>query len=151
MAISLTEIVKAPYGIYGMMIVLSHDDNTARWRHGDFDQVREIGVMRQWLKEATNPVFLDVGAHAGLFCFGLQDLCYTVHAWEPQRIVFNILAGNIALNSWMNVWPHWEALGDHCGQIPMPTYDYTKTSNFGGIEFGEKFQPHGGIVGQEPL
>jgi len=144
---SLTEIVDSPWG---KQIMLSHDHNAQRRRDGLWGHDGEIVLVREWLRKEKDPIFYDVGAHTGLFSLAVRDLCKYVFAWEPQRFVFNILTGNIALNSILNIFAFWAALGNEIKPIPMPTYDYEKSSNFGGIEFGKRYEPKGGSVGQSP-
>ena len=129
----ITEVIETPRG---QMLNLHHDHNSPRRRAGDLGHDREISQVRDWLSQIASPVFLDVGAHNGLFCVNVQDLCSRIYAWEPQRIVFNLLAGTIALNSWTHVWAYWGALGASSGEIPIPSYNYSQGANFGGIELG---------------
>lgn len=56
-----------------------------------------------------------------------------VVAFEPQRVVFQTLCANVALNSLMNVECHWAAVGDGPGTVKIPDFDYQKKGNFGGI------------------
>jgi FkbM family methyltransferase len=126
---------------------LKYDDNAPNWRSGNLYHEKEIAYVRDWLSRISKPVFLDIGAHTGLFCLGVQDLCAKIYAWEPQRIVFNLLAGTVAINSLEHIWLYGCALGACNGLIPIPTFDYRKSTNFGGVEFGGR-QKYG--IGQEP-
>jgi FkbM family methyltransferase len=65
----------------------------------------------------------------------LRRFCAEVHAFEPQRILFNMLAGSIALNGWLNVYCYNVALGQGEGEVEIPQYDYNKPLSFGSIEF----------------
>ena len=87
--------------VYGVMIVPSYD--MAQTPHlkntGRALCHTEIEKLRGWLAHCPpNPVFLDIGANIGSFSFGVQDLCAEVHAFEPQPIIFNMMAGSVALN-----------------------------------------------------
>jgi FkbM family methyltransferase len=142
----LCEVLDTPLG---PRLSPRNDDNAPNWHTGNYYHDQEISYLRGWLSAIKDPVFLDVGAHSGLIVMGVQDLCAKVHAWEPQRVVFNMLSGTIALNSWLHVWTYWCALGDRNGELPLPTFDYHKLTNFGGIEFGYGYQKYG--IGREPL
>jgi FkbM family methyltransferase len=56
-----------------------------------------------------------------------------VHAFEPQRLVFQALCGNLALNSCTNVFAHQAALGEAFGEILVPAILPQQPNNFGGI------------------
>jgi FkbM family methyltransferase len=59
-----------------------------------------------------------------------------VIAFEPQRIVYQILCGNLAINSIPNVLCFQEAVGSQLGQIIVPNLDYGQEGNFGGLALG---------------
>ncbi len=59
-----------------------------------------------------------------------------VIAFEPQRVVFQTLCANMALNSLVNVQCRQAALGETAGKIVVPSLDYGQTKNFGGLELG---------------
>ena len=44
----------------------------------------------------------------------------TVHAYEPQRRLFQMLSGNVALNALERVYCHQAAVGDSMGEIHLP-------------------------------
>jgi FkbM family methyltransferase len=75
-----------------------------------------------------------------------------VHAFEAQRIVYYMLAGNIALNSIENVYCHHKAVGaassQNQGQIQIPQFDYAKPLSFGSVEFGAEQREQ---IGQQRL
>lgn len=79
-------------------------------------------------------VVVDVGAHIGchsLFfarCVGSNG---HVHAFEPQRILFQTLCGNMAINSLQNVTCHPFALGAQSGTGSMQPVDYLVSHNAG--------------------
>jgi len=128
--------------VYGPMILNRHDVNQtgALLRTGQALDHDEIEVCRQLLGLMEGPqVFVDVGANFGVYTIGLARALLPggkVHAFEPQRIIHNMLAGSIALNGFDHVFLHHVALGDHEDSIEIPQYDYNSTLNFGSIEFG---------------
>jgi FkbM family methyltransferase len=81
---------------------------------------------------------VDVGANVGTFSFALQPHCAEVYAFEPQRTIFNMLAGSVALNGWLNVYCIHAAVGDSHGSIKVPQFDYSQRCSFGSIEFGDE-------------
>ncbi len=79
-------------------------------------------------------VVVDVGAHIGchtLFFARCVDDGGHVHAFEPQRILFQTLCGNVAINSLRNVTCYPFALGAQPGTGFMPRVDYLASHNAG--------------------
>ncbi|HEV8680999.1 MAG TPA: FkbM family methyltransferase [Stellaceae bacterium] len=128
--------------IYGQMIVNRHDINqtNALFKTGKAIDHAEINQLCRILHNCgPDPVVIDVGANFGTYSLGLAAVVGRngkVHAFEAQRIIFNMLAGSVALNSLTNVYCYNMAVGDREGAIEIPQFDYTKTLNFGSIEFG---------------
>jgi FkbM family methyltransferase len=63
-----------------------------------------------------------------------------VHAYEPQRRVYQTLAANIALNDVPNVHAHWAALGSTPGTEQIADFDMNDAQNFGGFSLHEAYQ-----------
>src|SRR5436305_1964678 len=57
-----------------------------------------------------------------------------VLAFEPQRLVYQTLCANIAVNSLKNVVCHQVAVGDEEGELTVPVLDPMSPGNFGGLE-----------------
>lgn len=135
----LSEVVRTRYG---KMIVPLHDTNQSPCLRsaGIAQQWYEIDYLASFLKGRPGAVFADVGANIGTFSFALRELCSEVYAYEPQRLIFNMLAGSVALNGWTNVYCFNTAVGDHHGTIEVPQFDYSKPCSFGSIEFGSDRQ-----------
>lgn len=97
----------------------------------------EVVLFRQILTPGM--VVLDIGANIGahtLFFSQAVGETGQVHAFEPQRIVFQTLAGNMALNSVTNVFCHQEAVSDAQDILLVPRLDYAVANNFGGLALG---------------
>ena len=102
-------------------------------------------------------VFLDIGASFGSWTLAFAPYVTQIHAFEPQRFVFHLLCGTIALNDLSDkVEPHRVALG-RCRSIAnLAVLDYTQTGNFGGLSIGDKPFPENEdppfqIVGEEEV
>jgi FkbM family methyltransferase len=127
---------------YGPMIVNRNDINQTNplFKTGlaiDHDEIALLGQVLQLCE--PDPVFIDAGANFGTYSLGLAPMLGAhgkIHAFEPQRLIFNMLAGSIALNGLVNVYCYNMALGDHEGEVEVPQFDYTRALNFGSIEFG---------------
>jgi FkbM family methyltransferase len=81
----------------------------------------EIQLLRQFIELGDTVV--DAGANIGTHTIAFADLVGPtgrVHAFEPQRRNFHMLAGNVALNGFDNVVCHQKAVGDQNGDIGLP-------------------------------
>jgi FkbM family methyltransferase len=120
---------------YGVMMYLPNDQYIGKSLdlYGEFSE-DEMALFRQIVHHGATVV--DVGANIGCHtvffsrCVG-ADGC--VLAFEPQRPLFHILCGNIALNGQLNVVSHQAALGRQSGFLAVPPVDYAEEGNFGGM------------------
>lgn len=79
---------------------------------------------------------LEIGANIGMHTVDLSRLVGPtgrVHAFEPQRLVFQVLCANLALNSCPNVFTYQAAVGAHSGTVSVPWLDPDTNTNFGGL------------------
>ena len=79
---------------------------------------------------------VEVGANIGAHTVQLSQLVGNdgeVYAFEPQRIVFQALCANLALNQCANVKAWQVAVGRETATILVPAMDPSKRSNFGGV------------------
>ena len=131
---------------YGTMIVNRND-----WMESNGDrfgvgwELMETGrYMQVELDNLTlflgsckpNPVLLDIGANIGVHSLLLSSLAGgqgIVHAFEAQRIVYQMLLGNLAINSIENVYTRQVAIGAASGTLRLPPVDYSRNWNFGGM------------------
>jgi FkbM family methyltransferase len=123
---------------YGTMMYLRRDRYIGRsfTEYGEYSE-GEIDVFRQCLRPGD--VALDIGANLGAHTLPLAQLVGpsgAVFAFEPQRILFQILCGNVALNEIPNVHALPVALGRAAGRTKVPALDYRGASNFGGVSLG---------------
>jgi FkbM family methyltransferase len=132
---------------YGPMIVNRNDwDEFEGARFGVGQDLSEFGTYAQPELDALaqiiehlppDRVLLDVGANLGvhsLWFSGLAGAHGRVLAFEAQRIVFQMLMGNLALNSVENVFARNVAVGATAGRLTLPALDYAVPRNFGGLE-----------------
>ena len=79
-------------------------------------------------------VVIEAGAHIGTHTVGLSRLCKTLYAFEPQRLCYQQLCGNLALAECQNVHARQEAVGMYYGTITVPIPDpAAENSNTGGV------------------
>ncbi|HEY3789291.1 MAG TPA: FkbM family methyltransferase [Urbifossiella sp.] len=118
------------FNIHDLYIGRSFDE------YGEFSE-GEIDLFRQCVKPGQT--VLEVGANIGAHTVWLAETVGPsgkVLAFEPQRIVFQTLCANLALNSITNVHGFQAALGATAGQIVVPTLDYSRTENYGALALG---------------
>lgn len=123
---------------YGRMLFNEHDVYIGRSLelYGEFSE-GECEVFRQLVRPGWT--VLELGANIGTHTVVLSKLVgQTGHviAFEPQRIVFQTLCANIAINDLLNVDCHLQAVGEEVGSVIVPFLDYTKDNNFGGLGLG---------------
>jgi FkbM family methyltransferase len=83
---------------------------------------------------------IEVGANLGAHTVGLARLVGTtgrILAFEPQRLVFQTLCANVALNSLENVDCYWSAVARENGMITVPELSPHVKNNFGGLSLGD--------------
>jgi FkbM family methyltransferase len=102
-------------------------------KYGEFSYAETV-VFSQLIQRGS--VVVEVGANIGAHTVDLSRLAGLegqVYAFEPQRIPFQTLCANLALNSCANVLAKQEALGAEPGAIVVPELDPKVRSNFGGL------------------
>ncbi|MBW4694264.1 MAG: FkbM family methyltransferase [Lyngbya sp. HA4199-MV5] len=85
-------------------------------------------------------VVVEVGANIGthtVFFAKAVGAKGRVLAIEPQRIVFQTLCANLALNSITNVHTYAIALGEAPGFAQIPALDYHQLNNYGGVSLSQ--------------
>ncbi len=125
---------------YGLMIYNRHDLYVGRSlaAYGEFAEL-EIDLFRQIV--CPGQTVLDVGANVGTHTLWLAQAVGPtglVYAFEPQRIVFQMLCANLALNGILNVRAYQAALGAQAGSITVPPLDYQRPNNFGGVSLDSR-------------
>jgi FkbM family methyltransferase len=120
---------------YGQMLYNIHDiyvgrslDLYGEFSEGEVEMFRQIVRPGDWV--------LDVGANIGahtLFFARQIGPSGRVLAFEPQRMIFQMLCANMALNSVTNAWCYPQAVGAEAGEIPVPVLDCQQENNFGGL------------------
>lgn len=103
-------------------------------RYGEYGEI-EAQLLRQLVP--AGGVAVEVGANLGTHTLVLARSVGPsgwVVAYEPQRIVFQALCANLALNSLTQVDARQSAVGAEPGQVLIPDIDYHRPGNFGGVE-----------------
>ncbi|MGA7123081.1 MAG: FkbM family methyltransferase [Polyangiaceae bacterium] len=92
----------------------------------------EVAVLGQIL--SPGDVVVDVGANIGTHAIYFANKVTetgVVVAFEPQRLVFQTLCGNVALNGLTNVTCFCTAVGEERGRLKFPMMNPRQVLNFG--------------------
>ena len=126
---------------HGLMIINRFDNNPKvgiggfLLEHGNNNTV-EADLTARALANISNPVIFDIGSNIGTYTTWIakwsMDKGGKVYCFEPQREIFQILCGNMAINNIDNVYAHWMGLGKEEKYIDLPAVDYhAPESSFG--------------------
>ena len=86
----------------------------------------------------NDAVIVDGGANIGLVTVPLAQMGrsrhWTIHSFEPQRMIYNALCGTLALNDLTHVYAHNKGLSDKADMMTVPTVDYGVAQDYGTVE-----------------
>lgn len=124
---------------HGLMIVNRFDCNHeqvghSQWLldHGNVSTVEAL-YCHELIKEIRNPIIFDIGANIGTFTTWMAKAFPNgkVHAFEPQRSVFQMLSGNAAINNLYNVYTYNMGLGKESTKVEFEEPNYFEKNDFG--------------------
>ncbi|MGP8474073.1 FkbM family methyltransferase [Burkholderia sp. PR2] len=102
-----------------------------------------LTISQMFYANEKAPLVLDIGANLGAYAVPVAKSIAAqggmVYAFEPQRIVYYQLCGNVFLNRLENVHAFNVAIGNQDGIIPLPAIDYSRSINIGGFSLDEQF------------
>jgi FkbM family methyltransferase len=102
--------------------------------YGEWGEL-EIDLLFQVLQPGD--VVLDVGANIGTHTVAFAKQVTekgVVVAFEPQRLTFQLLCGNVALNALTNVICHNAVVSDTAGSVLIPALNPATARNFGSLK-----------------
>lgn len=128
-------LVRARYGYH---VINANDIGVGAQiaTYGEYAEA-EIEIFRRFANPGWSVA--DIGANIGTHTLALASLVGEsgwVYAFEPQRLVFQALCANIALNSIPNVDAVNAALGAEPCMAPIEEPDPRAANNFGGLALG---------------
>jgi FkbM family methyltransferase len=105
--------------------------------HGNNNTV-EADVTARALQHIDQPIIFDVGSNIGTYVTWVAKWSKNnngkVYCFEPQRQIFQMLCGNLAINNIFNVYAYELGLGKEEKYIEIPEIDYFKpSSSFGSV------------------
>ena len=99
----------------------------------------EVVLLQRFLR--LGDVAIDVGANIGTHTLAFASAvgeAGSVLAFEPQRLAFQMLCGNLAINCMINVRCLQKAAGARNGRARIPALSPYEPSNFGAVAIGEE-------------
>lgn len=126
-------------------MLFSTDDaiSNVLYRTGQWEDYL-LKISRVFLQDIQKPLVLDIGANLGAYSIplakGIRNVGGTVMAFEPQRIVYYQLCGNIVLNRLDNFIAINKAVGDYDGYIEMPEINYDENINIGAFSLEKTYR-----------
>ncbi len=128
----LTQVVPTRHG---PMMINRHDQviGASLAKYGDYSTA-ESEIFQQLVVPGC--VVVEVGANIGAHTLHFAQLVSpggVVVAFEPQRLAFQMLCGNIALNSHTHVYAFHAALGETPGDVVVPSLNPRESAHFGGV------------------
>ena len=105
-------------------------------KYGEFSALEMKALTRMC---GNNDFVIEVGANIGAHTVELARHVGpggAVLAFEPQRLVFQTLCANVAINNLKNVYCYWAAAGANAQDIRVPELNPEKNANFGGLSLG---------------
>jgi FkbM family methyltransferase len=108
--------------------------------HGNNNTV-EADIAFRALANTDSPVVLDVGSNIGTFASWVSRFLSKkngkLYCFEPQRQVFQMLCGNLAINNLFNVYAHELALGKEEKFIDIDEVDYESMGSFAAFSMAD--------------
>lgn len=118
---------------FGPMLLNSNDiyisagiHETGAWSPEETDLLARLVAPGQTVLD----VGANMGSHTLAFC-NFVGPTGRVHAFEPQRIMYQAMVASVAMNSWTNVHSHMKLVGAETGSMRLPSVSYERPSNFG--------------------
>lgn len=102
-------------------------------RYGEFSEL-EVKLFEQVLRPGMTVVEAgaNIGAHTVVFGQRVGPTGRVI-AYEPQRLVFQVLCANLAVNGLTNVVAKQAGLGAATGTVSVPVLSAERRENFGGV------------------
>lgn len=120
---------------YGWMLYHTADEYVggSLRKYGEFS-AGEVDIFKQLLRAGN--VVVEAGANFGAHTIAMAKMVGpqgAIFAFEPQRLVYQALTANVAINSLYNVSTAHAGLGAETGSIRVPILDPAHKHNFGGF------------------
>jgi FkbM family methyltransferase len=137
--ISQVKCVDAEY----MLFSVNDGISVSLFTEGKWDE-HILSISKLFYSGIDAPLILDIGSHIGTYAIpvakDIQNSGGKVIAFEPQRIVYYQLCGNIILNRLDNCFALNQAVGNYNGDISIPEIDYNINNNVGAFSLHKEYR-----------
>ena len=99
----------------------------------------EVELFNKLLKPTS--VVVEVGSNIGMHTVPLAKICHAgqVICFEPQRVIFQMMCANLALNNLTHVHALHAAVGEAAREISIQQAGYDKVWNYGAFSVEKGF------------
>ena len=137
--LTLPPHVKLVQTLHGPLFVLATDNTVGRSliEYGEWS-AREIELFRLALR--TGDRVIDIGANIGTHTVSLARIVGpegSVLAFEPQPLIFQILAANVLINGATNTELVLGACSDVSGAVSLAGIDYTQDGRYSALSLAD--------------
>lgn len=137
--VNLIKCIDADYLLFATDDIISN----VLHRTGQWEEYL-IAISKMFLKGISEPLVLDIGANLGAYSIPIakeiQNIGGKVIGFEPQRIVYYQLCGNIILNRLCNYQAINKAVGHFIGEVEIPELNYENCTNIGAFSMNKEYR-----------
>lgn len=120
--------------------------STIASHYGEWSEV-EVSVFQTLLTNTDNVI--EVGSNIGMHSVPLAKIVSKgkLICFEPQRVIFQQLCCNLALNNLTNVESYRLGVGEHSDTFEIESSDYNTAWNYGSFSLDKGFSTEGNFQG----
>ncbi|MDC2965990.1 FkbM family methyltransferase [Alphaproteobacteria bacterium] len=126
--------VKAKHGVFSFCHFDEYIGLSLR-EYGEFSEI-ELSLMSKFIMKED--VVFDIGSNIGAFTVPFAKKVGElgqVYAFEPQKVIYDLLQDNVNKNKLKNVKIFNVGMGKKKEELELNEIDYSKVGNFGGVSF----------------
>ena len=126
--------VKAKHGVFSFCHFDEYIGLSLR-EYGEFSEI-ELSLMSKFIMK--DDVVFDIGSNIGAFTVPFAKKVGElgqVYAFEPQKVIYDLLQDNVNKNKLKNVKVFNVGMGKKKEELELNEIDYSKVGNFGGVSF----------------
>ena len=126
--------VKAKHGVFSFCHFDKYIGLSLR-EYGEFSEI-ELSLMSKFIMK--DDVVFDIGSNIGAFTVPFAKKVGElgqVYAFEPQKVIYDLLQDNVNKNKLKNVKVFNVGIGKKKEELELNEIDYSKVGNFGGVSF----------------
>lgn len=126
--------VKAKHGVFSFCHFDEYIGLSLR-EYGEFSEI-ELSLMSKFIMK--DDVVFDIGSNIGAFTVPFAKKVGElgqVYAFEPQKVIYELLQDNVNKNKLKNVKVFNVGIGKKKEELELNEIDYSEVGNFGGVSF----------------